>query len=208
MYLQVYACIWIVIDKITINTTANLPKTAQQWTHHQQGHTGTLCSGKKLFIVHFSVSILLVVHWPNHGPGVDVEQGTSWAWGGLTIAWGALMDRKQPCCRASWISYQHINQNTYIYIQILSHTCKYIPDTYNTHTPKSYTDAQVRNSIILSTFSLEWNTCKYIHIHTYTCKYIHIHTDTITYMQIHTRYIQYSYAQVIYKRPSQEFNYT
>ncbi len=28
MYLHVYACIWIVNDKITINTTAKLPKTA------------------------------------------------------------------------------------------------------------------------------------------------------------------------------------
>ncbi len=37
-----------------------------------------------LFIVHFSVGILLVVHWPNHGPGFDVEQGASRAWGALT----------------------------------------------------------------------------------------------------------------------------
>ncbi len=101
------------------------------------------------------------------------------------VAWGALTDSMQPCCHASWISYQRINQNTYIYIQILSHTCKYIPDTYNTHTPKSYINAQVRNSIILSTFLLEMEymqihtyTCIYMHICRYTCKYIHIHSNT------------------------------
>ncbi len=32
------------------------------------------------------MGILLVVHWPNHGPGVDVEQGASLAWGALTVA--------------------------------------------------------------------------------------------------------------------------
>ena len=32
------------------------------------------------------MAILLVVNWPNHGPGVDVEQGASSARGSLTVA--------------------------------------------------------------------------------------------------------------------------
>ena len=88
MYLHVYACIWVVNDKITINTTAKLPQTAQQWTHHQQGHTGTLCSGKKNCC---SFLNYLVVHWPNHGPGVDVKQGAPLARGALPVAHAPLI---------------------------------------------------------------------------------------------------------------------
>ena len=40
---------------------------------------------QKCFIA-FSVAILFVVNWPNHGPGVDVEQGASSARGSLTVA--------------------------------------------------------------------------------------------------------------------------
>ena len=81
--------------------------------------------------------------------------------------------------------YIHIHAYTYVYIQILLYTFKYILDTYNTHTPKSEINAQVRNSIILSTFLLEMEymqihtyTCIYMHICRYTCKYIHIHSNT------------------------------
>ncbi len=132
MYLHVYACIWIVNDKITINTTAKLPKTAQQWTHHQQGHSGTLCSGKKLFIVHFSVGILLVVHWPNYGPGVDVEQGALWAWGAMTVACGALTDSTQPCCHAcsrEWCRCPQLDLHTDTYRYCHIHAI-----TYQIHT--------------------------------------------------------------------------
>jgi hypothetical protein len=48
---------------------------------------GTLF-GKKLCLINaqFSEASLLVVDWPNHGPGVDVEQGASRARGSLTVA--------------------------------------------------------------------------------------------------------------------------
>ena len=39
-----------------------------------------------IFFIAFSVAILFVVYWPNHGPGVDVEQGASSARGSLTVA--------------------------------------------------------------------------------------------------------------------------
>ncbi len=41
---------------------------------------------KTMFNAHLSAAILFVVNWPNHGPGVDVEQGTARARGSLTVA--------------------------------------------------------------------------------------------------------------------------
>ena len=38
-----------------------------------------------LFNAQSSEDTLLVVNWPNHGPGVDVEQGASRARGSLTV---------------------------------------------------------------------------------------------------------------------------
>ncbi len=85
----------------------------------------------------------------------------------LYISWNLSPDHMEPFTNT--YKYIHIPtyklQNTYIYIHILSHTCKCIPDTYNTHTPKSYINDQVRNSIILGTFSLEM---EYMQINTFT----------------------------------------
>jgi len=41
---------------------------------------------KTIFNAQLSAAILVVVNWPNHGPGVDVEQGTARARGSLTVA--------------------------------------------------------------------------------------------------------------------------
>ncbi len=96
MYFHVYACIWVVNDKITINTTAKLPQTAQQWTHHQQWHTGTLCSrNKKLLFISQPSCSPLAKSWPR-----------SWCKTGGFLSLGSPdgrtrhADSTQPCGRA------------------------------------------------------------------------------------------------------------
>jgi len=73
---------------------------------------------QKCFIA-FSVAILFVVNWPNHDPGVDVEQGASSARGSLTVA----VDSTLPCCRAfAWEWCRHLLLEL---AAILSDTVKY-----------------------------------------------------------------------------------
>ena len=76
MYMHVYACIVAVFVSILGYVAAKHPETVLQQALCLQEHKGTrLEHSETVFIVHFSAGNRLVVNWPNHGPGVDVEQG-------------------------------------------------------------------------------------------------------------------------------------
>jgi hypothetical protein len=80
MYLHSYV-------SIHINTAAKHLKLycrGKQVYTNKQGHIWRI--QKHLFIAHFSVGIHLVVNWPNHSPGIDVEQGASRARGSIQVA--------------------------------------------------------------------------------------------------------------------------
>ncbi len=72
-----------------VYTAAKLPETvlhalpcSTKYVYKStQGHFSQV-----LFIAHISVGTLVVVHWPNHSQGVDVEQGASLARGALAAA--------------------------------------------------------------------------------------------------------------------------
>jgi hypothetical protein len=109
-----------------------------------------------IFSVQVSKANWLVVNRPDHGPGVDVEQGaaraglqvTSTYWQG---AGGACTDTH---CQWHW------NMSRFIYLHIRAYTCIYVLFILSRFLPKSLT---------------------YMHILTYTCIYLHIHADTYIY---------------------------
>ena len=95
-----------------------------------------------MFNAQISAAILVVVNWPNHGPGVDVEQGTARARGSLTVAHAKRIARilvAMVVCkkykyviqtipmiyvpiqymqiRAATYRYIHIHTDTYIYVR-------------------------------------------------------------------------------------------
>ena len=86
-----------------------------------------------MFNAQISAAILVVVNWPNHGPGVDVEQGTARARGSLTVAHatGKRIARilvAMVVCK----KYKYVIQTIpMIYVPI--HACRYVQlrtDTY------------------------------------------------------------------------------
>ncbi len=67
-----------------------------------RAHRDTFLWQKKtMFNAHLSAAILVVVNWPNHGPGVDVEQGPARARGSLTVAHAKriarILESLRPC---------------------------------------------------------------------------------------------------------------
>ncbi len=76
-YLYVYERICIYLDSIRQYDSEF--SSISQWNCTEvdsmsiRAHKDTFCWQQKWFIAHFSLAILLVVNWPNHAPGVDVE---------------------------------------------------------------------------------------------------------------------------------------
>ena len=81
---------------------------------------------KTMFNAQLSAAILVVVNWPNHGPGVDVEQGTARARGSLTVAHAKRIARilvAMVVCK----KYKYVIQTIpMIYVPIHADTCSYV----------------------------------------------------------------------------------
>ncbi len=78
--------------------------------------------------IHFSACKGLVVCGPNHGPSVDVEQGTALAWGALTVAYAPRIARVLAAVHASGNGMKKIKSCMHIptYMHKQAYTCTYL----------------------------------------------------------------------------------